>query len=744
MFKYLLLAIPLLLSHCLLANDSLNPCLQNQHFKVVVLGSSTAAGSGPSSPDSAWVNRYRNFLQSINNQNEVINLAQGGTTTYHIMPDWYAAPTGKPTRNTSRNVSEAIRQQADAIIVNMPSNDAARGFSLQEQMANFTLISQVADSAGIPVWVCTTQPRNFNNAKVHLQQDVRDSILSQFGPKAIDFWSGFADSTGQLHPSYDSGDGVHMNDAAHRILFQRVRQKNILSALVDTLGSPDHFISYLKVAKSSCGTTHDTLFLSLSNRGSVAGYKLPLKWTITNLGTASTQTIYDSISTPVHPCENRLLKLPLNTSAGGQWQIHAQLLTQGESFTSNDYSDTLILNRSTPPAIAAMGDTVCEKSPARLWASGGDTLLWYDDNDNLIAYGDSLHTAPLSQNRSFRAVAATGPFYYIENLPAATSTNIDWNGIMFDLVARDSLVLDSLSLMVENAGTVGITAYTLARSYKGYENTASAWTLWGTDTLHPASAGSLVAANFGSKSLAAGDTLGVYLQMESGHDLLYLGLSSEASFSDPQLELISGTGVSHNFGQTYYPRGWAGQVHYHHGYNPLGQCHSDTTITAVVSQTEIRLGADTALFNFHQRYQLAVDSGFQNILWSTGDTTDTISINATQIYNRSDTFNIWVQAENRFGCSATDSIRVEIHNYFSLPETAGQALLDIYPNPASDQLHFNNRSGHNLQLQLLNLQGQILQTLEIPTGRQQLSLQQPPGLYLLTGEGMGSRKLMVR
>ena len=60
------------------AHSQLNPCAQLESYKIVVLGSSTAAGAGVSSSDSAWVNRYRNYLESINPDNEVINLAVGG------------------------------------------------------------------------------------------------------------------------------------------------------------------------------------------------------------------------------------------------------------------------------------------------------------------------------------------------------------------------------------------------------------------------------------------------------------------------------------------------------------------------------------------------------------------------------------------------------------------------------------------------------------------------------------------
>ncbi|MBN1481412.1 hypothetical protein EH223_03505 [candidate division KSB1 bacterium] len=35
-------------------------------FRIVILGSSTAAGTGPSRSDSAWVNRYRRYVKNIN------------------------------------------------------------------------------------------------------------------------------------------------------------------------------------------------------------------------------------------------------------------------------------------------------------------------------------------------------------------------------------------------------------------------------------------------------------------------------------------------------------------------------------------------------------------------------------------------------------------------------------------------------------------------------------------------------
>ena len=200
--------------------------------RIVVLGSSTAAGAGPSHPDSTWVGRYRNGLYGRDTRYEVVNLAQGGTTTFHIIPAGSPIPMDvNVTPNPDRNVTKALSLDPYAIIVNMPSNDAANLFSTAYQMNNFELIAEAADSMGVETWICTTQPRNFNDSvRIQIQLDTRDSILAVYGDYAIDFWTGFPDSMNQVDPQFDSGDGVHLNDAGHRLLHSRVVEK-----MIDTL-----------------------------------------------------------------------------------------------------------------------------------------------------------------------------------------------------------------------------------------------------------------------------------------------------------------------------------------------------------------------------------------------------------------------------------------------------------------------------------------------------------------------------
>jgi lysophospholipase L1-like esterase len=194
---------------------------------VVVLGSSTAAGAGASHPDSAWVRRYERNIQSLNPGNQVTNLALGGYTTYHIQPTGSAPPPGRPSPDPARNITQALSLTPDHIIINLPSNDAASGYTVAEQLANYDSVLARASAQGVPVWVATTQPRNLSTAGRANLMEMRDSTFARFGAYAVDFWSTLALPGGTIDPACDSGDGIHLNDDGHRILFERMAAEGI-------------------------------------------------------------------------------------------------------------------------------------------------------------------------------------------------------------------------------------------------------------------------------------------------------------------------------------------------------------------------------------------------------------------------------------------------------------------------------------------------------------------------------------
>jgi len=202
-------------------------------IKIVVIGSSTAAGTGPKDFKNAWVNRYRKKAKEINGYNEVINLAVGGYTTYHLLPSNARIAENRPKPSIEHNVTKALSFSPDAVLINLPSNDASKGYTLKEQLDNYTQITKVLDAKKIPYWISTPQGRNMEKEKRLVQEKLKDSTDTRYGRNTLDFWKGIAHWDGKIRPKYDSGDGIHLNDTAHKLLFDEVWNKDILGNILD-------------------------------------------------------------------------------------------------------------------------------------------------------------------------------------------------------------------------------------------------------------------------------------------------------------------------------------------------------------------------------------------------------------------------------------------------------------------------------------------------------------------------------
>jgi len=218
---------------------SLQPFLNDSwsQTRVVVLGSSTAAGTGASVYDSSWVERlqaeFRKNTVAGNPDTIVTNLAVGGTTTYYVMPTGYIPPAGRPAPDQEHNVTKALSFAPELILINFPTNDIGAGYTQKEYMDNLRYLFHYINNAGTRVYIATTQPRSQYdfNKRLSLFQLV-DSVKNNFGMYGIDFWSDLATTDGQynLLPQVNSGDGVHVNNLGHRLLFQRVKAKNIFAS----------------------------------------------------------------------------------------------------------------------------------------------------------------------------------------------------------------------------------------------------------------------------------------------------------------------------------------------------------------------------------------------------------------------------------------------------------------------------------------------------------------------------------
>ena len=206
---------------------------------IVVLGSSTAAGTGPTDPKNTWVERYRAYLKMEFPKFVLTNLAVGGYATADIQPSDFQSP-GK----AGHNITAALELKPQAIIINMPTNDTEYGVSASAQMVNFARVTDLATKSGVTCWVTTSQPRDFKGEsaqdvlkKHQTLMAVRDAINAKYTDHSLDFWTPFANADGSIKPEFErtdlaQPDGIHMDDAAHAIMATTVIAAKIPEAII--------------------------------------------------------------------------------------------------------------------------------------------------------------------------------------------------------------------------------------------------------------------------------------------------------------------------------------------------------------------------------------------------------------------------------------------------------------------------------------------------------------------------------
>jgi lysophospholipase L1-like esterase len=703
----IVLVILILFSSVNLFHSQTNPCISQNSIKIVVLGSSTAAGTGPSAYDSAWVNRYRNYLLSLNPSNQVVNLAQGGYTTYKIMRTGFTPPPGRPTPDVNKNITAALALNPDAIIVNMPSNDVSNGFSYQEQMNNLDSVVALANSNNVPIWICTTQPKNFSNAATRqLQEDLKDSILIRFAPNTLDFWTTIALSDNSIDPNYDSGDGTHLNDAAHAIFNNRVIDLNLPLQLYVPTSSVDYaIIDASPNGNIGCGDSSTLVTVVVANLGitETSSTQIIIKNTNQLNGIITTDTLIQvgGIST----CSMDTFIFNLNLYEQGNYELDAYHLNTNDTISQNDTLHFFIQS-SGHPTLIPNNDSICNSGIVQFSVSTNtaDTVLWFANSSDTIAIGSGnvYNFGSISSTTTLFAEAIRGNLFFDDSLKTTTSSTTNWNGAMFDLVAHDNIIVDSFQLKINTLGVQEVELYTKPGTHLGYETNSTPWTYRGSVLVNVTNNQNYTNIPLGSISINNGDTMGMYFQMTNTSSLLsYRSVSAPITRSTNQLEIITGSGSSHNFGGNYFPRDLNCGVYYHYGNRPQGECSTGKVpVTVFVGNATFNLGNDT-IIDIVDVITLYSPPGYTNHLWSNGSTADSLVISASTL--GFGIHYISLSLTDSLGCQGMDSIVVAVADLVGMEEL--HSGIYFYPNPTKDKLHFSENIE---QIKIYDLRGVLV------------------------------------
>jgi lysophospholipase L1-like esterase len=212
---------------------------------IAVVGSSTAYGAGANPVDSSWVNLFKKYYQDLEVIDTIYNLAVPGSVSFYGMPTGSVPPSDFVAflPDTAHNVTKALRYDPDVVIISYPTNDIVAGVPQPIFLSNLHAMCDAVRAAGKICYMATTQPRdNLDSSQsIALVQD-RDSILQEFPAFGLDFFAPIVDpnpaNVAQINPIFNSGDGIHPNNAGHQLLFQVAKNNIVLQnnplALVTT------------------------------------------------------------------------------------------------------------------------------------------------------------------------------------------------------------------------------------------------------------------------------------------------------------------------------------------------------------------------------------------------------------------------------------------------------------------------------------------------------------------------------
>jgi hypothetical protein len=287
---------------------------------VTILGSSTAVGTGASSEAAEWADGLFQTWWLANFKGAgYINRALGGQTLTNLRPS--------PNGTAGRRTTDAINDGATLSIINMPSNDTTAAVAVATQIAYLDEIYSDLNTNSIFPLITSTQPRNLGVAgsaqrKELANQDqttasLGSGVLSDYNQDStnnsykenfntvnfVSIYQSLVDDnpdpsngafTGTLG-TYDTGDGTHLNDAGHAIVYAAARDQVI--AWVDAGSSADNIVIERRIDSGAWATlaTLTTPFTRYVDSSPLGTVEYRVKATATGYSDSS----FTSASTPI-------------------------------------------------------------------------------------------------------------------------------------------------------------------------------------------------------------------------------------------------------------------------------------------------------------------------------------------------------------------------------------------------------------------------------------------------------------
>ena len=490
-------------------------------------------------------------------------------------------------------------------------------------------------------------------------------------------------------------------------------------------------LAFVSPQSGSCGDSSTVVGIIIRNFGVSSQTGFDVNADVT--GTSSqmfTETYSGSLAS--NTSDTIYFSQVLNTYSGGSWNILAYTSLSGDQYLLNDtIVGTFNFDGFPNAPVVVSPQQQCDNNvQITATADSGNTLVWYDQptGGNLLYVG-SVFSPVVSADTTFYVETRTGSgtggcvriteidmnydFIEIQNISGSNFDATGWQVIASNDYTDFNLVNDSTWHLGNFTG--GEIQY---RTDIGSDN------YWGTNLLWEPGSGlggwaMIIDENYNIIDFAGwvwdtaalnsiniivdGHTITVgSAWLGNGISICNLSTDNHARIGSEDLDIASdftcatATKGTQNVGLA--------SVFANCGIGSCGSPRLPININ-LVSGVTVNIGNDTIVAS---PFVITLDggSGFTSYVWSTGDTTQAISVDSAGIY--------WLTVTGGpNNCSFTDSISIQLN--VGLNSIIGKGEISFFPNPVKDKLTLTGKDEllKSAFIQITDLEGRIVKSQQI-------------------------------
>ncbi|HEX5183572.1 MAG TPA: SGNH/GDSL hydrolase family protein [Allosphingosinicella sp.] len=126
---------------------------------------------------------------------------------------------GAPSSQTSDwlpNIQDIVTMKPKNIFLLLGTNDDSNNVAMATREANYTSLYNTLTAAGIVVIALTVPPKGSSNVPIF------NTWLKSQGWRYVDIYPSLLGTGTAMNATYDSGDGIHPNDAGHSVIYNLI------------------------------------------------------------------------------------------------------------------------------------------------------------------------------------------------------------------------------------------------------------------------------------------------------------------------------------------------------------------------------------------------------------------------------------------------------------------------------------------------------------------------------------------